>query len=122
VKGYLVQLDKPRPGDCFSVDPLNKFAMDVCLVPLTTAENSNFQACACPSRGATLIYILIDGQSATRSLRLRRPYCRYRLSASSRPRSSLVRVEETGARGSWPNMRIAKLTTEGREIGSIALE
>ena len=39
---YLVQLDKPRPAIVLSVDPLNKFALDVCLVPLTTMEHRNF--------------------------------------------------------------------------------
>ena len=39
---YLVQLDKPRPAIVLSVDPLNNFALDVCLVPLTTMEHRNF--------------------------------------------------------------------------------
>jgi mRNA-degrading endonuclease toxin of MazEF toxin-antitoxin module len=39
---YLVQLDKPRPAIVISVDALNKFALDVCVVPLTTVEHKNF--------------------------------------------------------------------------------
>jgi mRNA-degrading endonuclease toxin of MazEF toxin-antitoxin module len=39
---YLVQLDKPRPAIVLSVDPLNKFALDVCMVAVTTVEHKNF--------------------------------------------------------------------------------
>ncbi|HLZ90270.1 MAG TPA: type II toxin-antitoxin system PemK/MazF family toxin [Candidatus Acidoferrum sp.] len=39
---YLVQLDKPRPALVLSVDPLNKFALDVCVVALTTVEHRRF--------------------------------------------------------------------------------
>jgi mRNA-degrading endonuclease toxin of MazEF toxin-antitoxin module len=39
---YLVQLDKPRPAIVLSVDPLNKFALDVCMVAATTVEHKNF--------------------------------------------------------------------------------
>jgi len=39
---YLVQLDKPRPAIVVSVDPLNKFALDVCMVAVTTVEHKNF--------------------------------------------------------------------------------
>ncbi|MBS1841624.1 MAG: type II toxin-antitoxin system PemK/MazF family toxin [Acidobacteria bacterium] len=39
---YIVELDKPRPGIILSVDALNKFALDVCLVPLTTVQHRNF--------------------------------------------------------------------------------
>jgi len=41
-KVYLVQLDKPRPAIVVSVDPLNKFALDVCMVAVTTVEHKNF--------------------------------------------------------------------------------
>jgi mRNA-degrading endonuclease toxin of MazEF toxin-antitoxin module len=39
---YLVQLDKPRPAVVLSVDALNKFALDVCVVALTTVERRKF--------------------------------------------------------------------------------
>jgi mRNA-degrading endonuclease toxin of MazEF toxin-antitoxin module len=39
---YLVQLDKARPAIVLSVDALNKFALDVCLVPVTSVEHKNF--------------------------------------------------------------------------------
>jgi mRNA-degrading endonuclease toxin of MazEF toxin-antitoxin module len=39
---YLVQLDKPRPAIVLSVDPLNKFALDVCVVGITSVEHGKF--------------------------------------------------------------------------------
>ena len=39
---YLVQLDKPRPAIIISVDPLNKFALDVCVVAITSVEHGKF--------------------------------------------------------------------------------
>ena len=39
---YIVQLDKPRPALILSVDPINRFALDVCVVALTTAEHRKF--------------------------------------------------------------------------------
>lgn len=39
---YLVDLDKPRPAIILSVDALNKFALDVCLVPITTVQHVRF--------------------------------------------------------------------------------
>jgi mRNA-degrading endonuclease toxin of MazEF toxin-antitoxin module len=39
---YLVQLDKPRPALVLSVDALNKFAFDVCIVALTTVAHRKF--------------------------------------------------------------------------------
>ena len=39
---YLVQLDKPRPAVVLSVDPLNRFALDVCVVGLTGVEHRKF--------------------------------------------------------------------------------
>lgn len=39
---YLVQLDKPRPAIILSVDPLNKFALDVCVVAVTSVEHRKF--------------------------------------------------------------------------------
>ncbi|PYU18253.1 MAG: type II toxin-antitoxin system PemK/MazF family toxin [Acidobacteria bacterium] len=39
---YLVQMDKPRPAVVVSVDSVNKFALDVCVVPLTTAQHREF--------------------------------------------------------------------------------
>jgi len=38
----LVQLDKPRPAIVLSVDPLNKFALDVCVVAVTSVEHGKF--------------------------------------------------------------------------------
>ena len=37
-----MQLDKPRPAVVLSVDPINKFALDVCVVGLTTVEHKKF--------------------------------------------------------------------------------
>jgi mRNA-degrading endonuclease toxin of MazEF toxin-antitoxin module len=39
---YLVQLDKPRPALILSVDALNKFALDVCVVAVTSVEHKKF--------------------------------------------------------------------------------
>ena len=39
---YLVQLDKPRPAVVLSVDAINKFALDVCVVGITTVEHKKF--------------------------------------------------------------------------------
>jgi len=39
---YIVQLDKPRPAIVLSVDPINKFALDVCVVGITTVERRTF--------------------------------------------------------------------------------
>ena len=39
---YLVQLDKPRPAVVLSVDAINKFALDVCVVAITSVEHKKF--------------------------------------------------------------------------------
>lgn len=39
---YLVQLDKPRPAVVLSVDALNRFALDVCVVAITSVEHKKF--------------------------------------------------------------------------------
>jgi mRNA-degrading endonuclease toxin of MazEF toxin-antitoxin module len=39
---YLVQLDKPRPALILSVDALNKFSLDVCVVAVTSVEHKKF--------------------------------------------------------------------------------
>jgi mRNA interferase MazF len=39
---HLVELDKPRPALILSVDQLNRQAFDVCVVPITTKEHTNF--------------------------------------------------------------------------------
>ncbi len=39
---YLVHLDKPRPALILSVDSLNRHALDVCLIPITTVEHGQF--------------------------------------------------------------------------------
>jgi mRNA-degrading endonuclease toxin of MazEF toxin-antitoxin module len=39
---YLVHLDKPRPAIVLSVDQLNKYALDVCVVGMTTVEHQKF--------------------------------------------------------------------------------
>ena len=39
---YIVHLDKPRPAIVLSVDPINKFALDVCVVRITTVEHKKF--------------------------------------------------------------------------------
>jgi len=41
-EGYTADLDKARPTIILSVDALNKFAFDVCVVPLTTVEHKRF--------------------------------------------------------------------------------
>jgi mRNA-degrading endonuclease toxin of MazEF toxin-antitoxin module len=38
----LVQLDKPRPAVVISVDAINRFALDICVVGLTTVERRKF--------------------------------------------------------------------------------
>jgi mRNA-degrading endonuclease toxin of MazEF toxin-antitoxin module len=40
---YLCGLDKKRPAVILSVDAINKFALDVCVVGITTVEHTNFQ-------------------------------------------------------------------------------
>jgi mRNA-degrading endonuclease toxin of MazEF toxin-antitoxin module len=39
---HLVELDKPRPALILSVDQLNRHALDVCVVPITTKEHGRF--------------------------------------------------------------------------------
>lgn len=39
---YLAQLDKLRPVIILSVDALNKFALDVCVIPITTKKHASF--------------------------------------------------------------------------------
>lgn len=39
---YLVRLDKHRPAMVISADALNRHALDVCVVPLTTVERQKF--------------------------------------------------------------------------------
>jgi mRNA-degrading endonuclease toxin of MazEF toxin-antitoxin module len=39
---YLVRLDKDRPALVLSADALNRHALDVCVVPMTTVERAEF--------------------------------------------------------------------------------
>jgi mRNA interferase MazF len=39
---YLVNLDKPRPAIILSVDALNRHALDVCIVPVTSKAHAKF--------------------------------------------------------------------------------
>ena len=39
---YLVRLDKPRPALVISTDALNRHALDVCVVPMTTVKRPRF--------------------------------------------------------------------------------
>ncbi len=39
---YLVRLDKDRPALVISADALNRYALDVCMVPMTTVERPKF--------------------------------------------------------------------------------
>jgi mRNA-degrading endonuclease toxin of MazEF toxin-antitoxin module len=39
---YLVQLDKARPAVVLSIDQLNRHALDVCVVGITTKEHLKF--------------------------------------------------------------------------------
>jgi mRNA interferase MazF len=39
---HLVELDKPRPAIILSVDQLNRYALDVCVVPITTRKHARF--------------------------------------------------------------------------------
>jgi mRNA-degrading endonuclease toxin of MazEF toxin-antitoxin module len=39
---YLARLDKPRHVVILSVDSLNKFALDVCVVPVTSVQHGEF--------------------------------------------------------------------------------
>ena len=39
---YLAKLDKRRPVIILSVDSLNKYSLDVCVVPITTREHRSF--------------------------------------------------------------------------------
>jgi mRNA interferase MazF len=39
---YLVRLDKDRPALVISADALNRYALDVCVVPMTTVERTKF--------------------------------------------------------------------------------
>ena len=39
---YLVRLDKGRPALVISADALNRYALDVCVVPMTTVERPEF--------------------------------------------------------------------------------
>jgi mRNA interferase MazF len=39
---YLIRLDKNRPALVISADALNRHALDVCVVPITTVERPKF--------------------------------------------------------------------------------
>ncbi|HKO03827.1 MAG TPA: type II toxin-antitoxin system PemK/MazF family toxin [Candidatus Acidoferrales bacterium] len=39
---YLAKLDKRRPALVVSADALNRFALDVCVVPITSVEHAQF--------------------------------------------------------------------------------
>jgi mRNA-degrading endonuclease toxin of MazEF toxin-antitoxin module len=39
---FWARLDKLRPVIVLSIDALNKYALDVCIVPVTTKEHMNF--------------------------------------------------------------------------------
>ncbi|HEV2498327.1 MAG TPA: type II toxin-antitoxin system PemK/MazF family toxin [Terriglobia bacterium] len=39
---YLARLDKLRPVIILSVDSLNRYALDVCIVPVTTIKRAEF--------------------------------------------------------------------------------
>lgn len=39
---YLASLDKDRPVLILSVDALNRYALDVCVVPITSVQRSQF--------------------------------------------------------------------------------
>lgn len=39
---YFVHLDRDRPAMVISADSINRFALDVCLVPITTVERPKF--------------------------------------------------------------------------------
>ena len=39
---YFAHLDKQRPVLILSVDALNRYALDVCVVPITSVERKNF--------------------------------------------------------------------------------
>jgi len=39
---HLVELDKPRPALILSVNQLNRHALGVCVVPITTKEHARF--------------------------------------------------------------------------------
>jgi mRNA-degrading endonuclease toxin of MazEF toxin-antitoxin module len=39
---YVVELDKLRPAVILSVDSINRHALDVCLVPFTTVQRTEF--------------------------------------------------------------------------------
>ncbi len=39
---YLVRLEKKRPALVISADALNRYALDVCVVPITTVERPRF--------------------------------------------------------------------------------
>ena len=39
---YLLRLDKKRPALVISTDALNRYALDVCVVPMTTVSRAKF--------------------------------------------------------------------------------
>ena len=39
---YVANLDKPRPAIVLSVDQLNRHALDVCVIPITTKQHARF--------------------------------------------------------------------------------
>jgi mRNA-degrading endonuclease toxin of MazEF toxin-antitoxin module len=41
-EAYLVRLDKDRPALVISADALNRYALDVCVVPMTSIERAKF--------------------------------------------------------------------------------
>jgi mRNA-degrading endonuclease toxin of MazEF toxin-antitoxin module len=39
---YVVRLDKDRPALVISTDALNRYALDVCVVPITSVKHARF--------------------------------------------------------------------------------
>jgi len=95
---YLGQLDKPRPAIVLCVDALNRFALDVVVVPVTSVGSS---ACVYQSKRATQICTSTVGQNAIRWPRLRKSCWGTQPSALCQARPSVASKNRSEWRLAW---------------------
>lgn len=60
---YLVRLDEDRPARVISADALNRYALEACVIPMTTVERAKFSLRVQVEAGASAA---LPGQSASK--------------------------------------------------------
>ncbi|MGC2528921.1 MAG: type II toxin-antitoxin system PemK/MazF family toxin [Candidatus Acidiferrum sp.] len=89
---YIVQPDKPHPAVVLSVDAINKYALDVCVVGMTTVERKAFSMRVAIKKGeanlASDCWAKCDQVTTIEKSLLRYP------PVGTLPQSSFARIEE----------------------------